>query len=152
MSIKEEAPANATGTPVAGTGDDSSTVVVKKKKKLQDKLMRRLKIKEAIDKAIPDLQYPKDKITEIKNQLKELAKNSEPRDDDITGKKVFKPAKHMPKDSAGKLDVTEPIKPSSGLSKAKKVDSKKDGGETTTPDTNYKGLAFSHSVPNYTKA
>ena len=27
---------NATGTPVAGTGDDSSTVVVKKKKKLYD--------------------------------------------------------------------------------------------------------------------
>ena len=31
MSIKEDAPANATGTAVAGTGDDSSTVVVKKK-------------------------------------------------------------------------------------------------------------------------
>ena len=29
----EEAPANVTGTSVAGTGDDSSTVVVKKKKK-----------------------------------------------------------------------------------------------------------------------
>ena len=28
----EDAPANATGTAVAGTGDDSSTVVVKKKK------------------------------------------------------------------------------------------------------------------------
>ena len=34
LGIKnEDAPANATGTPVAGTGDDSSTVVVKKKKK-----------------------------------------------------------------------------------------------------------------------
>jgi len=34
LGIKnEEAPANATGTAVAGTGDDSSTVVVKKKKK-----------------------------------------------------------------------------------------------------------------------
>ena len=31
--MSEEAPANATGTAVAGTGDDSSTVVVKKKKK-----------------------------------------------------------------------------------------------------------------------
>ena len=39
--IKEDAPANATGTAVAGTGDDSSTVVVRKKKRLQDKLMRR---------------------------------------------------------------------------------------------------------------
>ena len=34
LGIKnEDAPANATGTVVAGTGDDSSTVVVKKKKK-----------------------------------------------------------------------------------------------------------------------
>ena len=34
LGIKnEDAPANATGTAVAGTGDDSSTVVVKKKKK-----------------------------------------------------------------------------------------------------------------------
>ena len=34
LGIKnEEAPANASGTAVAGTGDDSSTVVVKKKKK-----------------------------------------------------------------------------------------------------------------------
>ena len=34
LGIKnEESPANASGTAVAGTGDDSSTVVVKKKKK-----------------------------------------------------------------------------------------------------------------------
>jgi hypothetical protein len=33
---KEEAPVNATGTAVAGTGDDSSTVVVKKKKNPYD--------------------------------------------------------------------------------------------------------------------
>jgi len=32
-NIDEDAPANATGTSVAGTGDDSSVVVVKKKKK-----------------------------------------------------------------------------------------------------------------------
>ena len=38
--LKEDAPANATGTAVAGTGDDSSTVIVKKKKHKQDKLMR----------------------------------------------------------------------------------------------------------------
>ena len=38
---KEEAPANATGTAVAGTGDDSSTVVVKKKKD-QEKMKDRL--------------------------------------------------------------------------------------------------------------
>ena len=72
--LSEDAPANATGTAVTGTGDDSSTVVVKKKKKLQDKLMKRLKIKEAIDRAIPDLEYPKDEITERKQQLIDMAR------------------------------------------------------------------------------
>jgi hypothetical protein len=74
----EDAPANATGTAVAGTGDDSSTVVVKKKKELQKKLMTRMGIKEAIDKAIPDLEYPKDEIRERVNQLKELALGEAP--------------------------------------------------------------------------
>ena len=74
--LSEDAPANATGTAVAGTGDDSSTVVVRKKKNkpMQDKLMRRLKIKETIDRTIPDLEYPKDEITERKQQLIDLAK------------------------------------------------------------------------------
>ena len=72
--MSEEAPANATGTAVAGTGDDSSTVVVKKKKPLQDKLMKRMGIKEAIDRAVPDLEYPKDEITERKQQLIDMAK------------------------------------------------------------------------------
>ena len=72
--ISEDAPANATGTSVAGTGDDSSTVVVKKKKPLQDKLMKRMGIKETIDRTIPDLEYPKDEITERKQQLIDLAK------------------------------------------------------------------------------
>ena len=72
-TANEEAPANATGTPVAGTGDDSSTVVVKKKKEQQSKLMRR--IKEGIDKAIPDIKKEEDEITTRKKQLKELAKN-----------------------------------------------------------------------------
>ena len=71
--LKEEAPVNATGTNVAGTGDDSSTVVVKKKKKQQDKLMKRFKIKETLDRLVPDLEYPKDEITERKNQLKAMA-------------------------------------------------------------------------------
>ena len=46
--IKEDAPANATGTAVAGTGDDSSTVIVRKRKKMRDRLLRRFKIKETI--------------------------------------------------------------------------------------------------------
>ena len=71
--LKEEVPANATGTAVAGTGDDSSTVVVKKKKEQQSKLMKR--ITDSIDKAIPDIKKEEDEITTRKNQLKELAKN-----------------------------------------------------------------------------
>ena len=74
---QEDAPANASGTAVAGTGDDSSTVVVKKKKDQQKKLMKRMGITEAIDKAIPDLEYPKDEIRERTDQLKELASQSE---------------------------------------------------------------------------
>ena len=73
----EDAPANATGTAVAGTGDDSSTVVVKKKKELQKKLMTRMGITETIDRTIPDLEYPKDEIRERADQLKELALQSE---------------------------------------------------------------------------
>ena len=76
--ISEDAPANATGTAVPGTGDDSSTVVVKKKKKLpmQDKLMRRMGIKEAIDRAVPDLEYEEDEITKRTNQFG-ISKQSE---------------------------------------------------------------------------
>jgi len=75
VDMREDAPANATGTAVAGTGDDSSTVVVRKKKKkpMQDKLMRRLGITETIDRVIPDLEYELDEITERKNQLKMMA-------------------------------------------------------------------------------
>jgi len=84
----EEAPANATGTAVAGTGDDSSTVVVKKKKPLQDKLMRRMGIKEAIDRAVPDLEYEVDEITKRKNQLKEMAINKNDKSDIQAKKKL----------------------------------------------------------------
>ena len=69
---QEDAPANATGTAVAGTGDDSSTVVVKKKKELQKKLMTRMGITETINRTIPDLEYPKDEIREKVNQLKQF--------------------------------------------------------------------------------
>jgi len=75
------------------------------------------------------------------------------RDDEVSGKKLFKPVKHMPKDSSGKLDVTEPTRSHSPLKKAKKVDSKpKDGIKRKMPSTKYQGLAFTHSVPNFTKA
>ena len=75
--LGEDAPANATGTAVAGTGDDSSTVIVKKKKHKQDKLMRRMGITETIDRVIPDLEYTEDEITSRVNQLKEFASKSE---------------------------------------------------------------------------
>ena len=72
---REEAPANATGTAVAGTGDDSSTVLVKKRKELQKRLMRRFSIKETLDRILPDPVETEDEITTRKNQLKELARN-----------------------------------------------------------------------------
>ena len=74
------------------------------------------------------------------------------RDDELTGKKLFKPAKHMPKDSAGKLDLDEPTRKNSPLKKAKKVDSKpKDDKDIKQPQQKYKGLApgFVQKVPNY---
>ena len=71
----EEAPTIATGTAVAGTGDDSSTVLVKKRKELQKRLMRRFAIKETLDRILPDPVETEDELTTRKNQLKELAKN-----------------------------------------------------------------------------
>ena len=77
-------------------------------------------------------------------------KESNDSDDELEGKKVFKPAKHMPKDSAGKLDLDEPTRSHSSLKKAKKVDAKpNDGSDHTQPSTKYKGLAFTQKVPNY---
>jgi uncharacterized protein YegP (UPF0339 family) len=91
--MDEDTPANATGTAVAGTGDDSSTVVVKKKKELQSKLMKRFKIKETIDRVIPDLFEEEDEITKRTNQLKELALKSEgaavPKDKDTDQPKKY---------------------------------------------------------------
>jgi len=89
--LSEDAPANATGTAVAGTGDDSSTVVVKKKKPIQDKLMKRMGIKEAIDRAVPDLEYEVDEITRRANQLKEMAlkEKTVPKDKDTDQPKKY---------------------------------------------------------------
>ena len=72
----EDAPANATGTAVAGTGDDSSTIVMKKKKDketMKDRLLRRFKIKETIDRTVPDLERPKDEIKEKAKMMKSMA-------------------------------------------------------------------------------
>ena len=110
---KEDAPANATGTAVAGTGDDSSTVVVKKKKELQKNLMRRMGIKEAIDRAIPDLEYPKDEIRERTDQLKELALGEAFTLDQITKAKTL--AKYYANDMTSAVKNIEKL--AKGLSK-----------------------------------
>ena len=81
----EDAPANATGTAVAGTGDDSSTVIVRKRKEMKDKLLRRFKIKETIDRQIPDLEYPKDEIKEKVKHLKAMAIKEADLDEAIKG-------------------------------------------------------------------
>ena len=49
LVVDEDAPTNATGTAVAGTGDDSSVVVVKKKKKA---LRKKIYLKDIIRLAI----------------------------------------------------------------------------------------------------
>ena len=114
----EDAPANATGTAVAGTGDDSSTVVVKKKKELQKKLMTRMGITETIDRTIPDLEYPKDEIRERVNQLKELALGETPQ-----GYALVQKAKDIAKKMSGNYSgaVREIEKLEKGLSKNSSV-------------------------------
>ena len=109
----EDAPANATGTAVAGTGDDSSTVVVKKKKELQKKLMKRMGITETINRTIPDLEYPKDEIRERVNQLKELALGETPQ-----GYAMVQKAKDIAKKMSGDMNgaIKEIEKLEKGLS------------------------------------
>ena len=109
----EDAPANATGTAVAGTGDDSSTVVVKKKKELQKKLMTRMGITETINRTIPDLEYPKDEIREKVNQLKQFALGETPQ-----GYAMVQKAKEIAKKMSGDMDgaVKEIEKLEKGLS------------------------------------
>ena len=99
------------------------------------------------------LQVPATSYMKPTASMKLKKKEDYDRDDEVSGKKIFKVAKHMPKDSAGKLDVTEPTRSHSPLKKAKKVDSKpKDGVDRVMPSTKFKGLAFTHHVPNFTKA
>ena len=139
---QEDAPANATGTAVAGTGDDSSTVVVKKKKKMQDKLMRRLGIKETLDRLVPDLEYTEDEITARKNKLKEMAVNAGkklPQDPDVRKVKGTQPKKyyktlskadkdkraaHFAKQDYKKSDDQDDYKPAPGDKEAKTKTSK----------------------------
>jgi len=88
LGVNEDAPANATGTAVAGTGDDSSTVVMKKKKDketMKDRLLRRFKINETIDRTIPDLEKPKDEIKEKVKHLKAMAMKEADLDEAIKG-------------------------------------------------------------------
>jgi len=99
------------------------------------------------------LQVPATSYLKPTASMKLKKKEDYDRDDEVSGKKVFKPAKHMPKDSAGKLDLTEPTRKNSPLKKAKKIDSKpKDGIDRVMPSTKYQGLSFTHHVPNFTKA
>ena len=138
----EDAPANATGTAVAGTGDDSSTVVVKRKKKMQDKLMKRLGIQETLDRLVPDLEYTEDEITARKNKLKEMAVNAGKKlaqDPDVRKVKGTQPKKyyktlskadkdkraaHFSKQDYKKSDGNKDYKPAPGDKEAKTKTSK----------------------------
>jgi len=105
--VDEDAPTNATGTAVAGTGDDSSVVVVRKKKRLLDartkaykthaeklKKMRekRSKLKDAILNKTEDFYR---EMYVVENNLKMLR--------DIVKKKQNKPIKF--KDGRMKVDL-----------------------------------------------
>ena len=99
------------------------------------------------------LQVPATIFMKPMASMKLKTKEDYDRDDEVSGKKVFEPGKHMPKDSAGKLDLDEPTRKGSSLKKAKKVDSKpKDGIDRVMPSTKFQGLSFTHHVPNFTKA
>ena len=98
------------------------------------------------------LQVPATSFMKPMASMKLKKKEDYDRDDEVSGKKVFKVAKHMPKDSAGKIDLGEPTRKNSPLKKSKKVDAKpNDGSDHTQPTTKYKGLApgFVQKVPNY---
>ena len=60
----------------------------------------------------------------------------------------------MPKVSGGKLDLDEPLMKGSPLKTVKKIHNKIKARHSIMgmPSTQYKGLAFIHKVPNYTKA
>jgi len=84
----EDVPANATGTAVVGTGDDSSTVVMKKKKDketMKDRLLKRFKIKETIDRTVPNLEIPEDEIKEKVKHLKAMAMQEADLEEAIKG-------------------------------------------------------------------
>ena len=109
--------------------------------------------KQFINEYAMGLQVPATSYLKPMATMKLKKKEDYDRDDEVSGKKVFKPAKHMPKDSGGKLDLTEPTRSHSPLKKAKKVDSKpKDGINRVMPSTKFQGLSFTHHVPNFTKA
>ena len=109
--------------------------------------------KQFINEYSMGLQVPATSYLKPTASMKLKKKEDYDRDDEVSGKKIFKVAKHMPKDSAGKLDLTEPTRKNSPLKKAKKVDSKpKDGIDRVMPSTKFQGLSFTHHVPNFTKA
>ena len=88
MGMNEDVPANATGTAVVGTGDDSSTVVMKKKKDketMKDRLLKRFKIKETIDRTVPNLEIPEDEIKEKVKHLKAMAMQEADLEEAIKG-------------------------------------------------------------------
>ena len=100
------------------------------------------------------LQVPATSYMKPTASMKLKKKEDYDRDDEVSGKKVFKPGKHMPKDSGGKLDLDEPLMKGSPLKTVKKIQNTKKARNSIMgmPSTKYKGLAFTQGVPNYTKA
>ena len=110
--------------------------------------------KQFINEYAMGLQVPATSFMKPTASMKLKKKEDYDRDDEVQGKKVFKPAKHMPKDSGGKLDLDEPLMKGSPLKTVKKIQNTKKARNSIMgmPSTKYKGLAFTQGVPNYTKA
>jgi len=74
--LMEEVPANASGSAVAGTGDDSSTVVVKKKKKKEEEFKldaRNKNVREFLKKYLNG-KSKRDGLKELKKKREILAR------------------------------------------------------------------------------
>ena len=64
--------------------------------------------KQFINEYSMGLQVPARSFMKPTASMKLKKKEDYDRDDEVSGKKVFEPGKHMPKDSGGKIDLDEP--------------------------------------------
>ncbi len=92
--VEEDAPTNATGVNVAGTGDDSSVVVVRKKKKTlidaRSKAYRehRMKLEKARQRREERKSKLAQKVAEVVNTLRDIKRSKSARNLKLKGGSV----------------------------------------------------------------